>query len=142
MTDHSWEFRKEDSSVPWDGLNEMEGLDYGPFGDTFHRVLHIADWDETSTTANSNARSTAIHEIGHNWNQNEGNPFWNDFVAQNRQSKADNDYARSYGKTNKYEDWATCWEAYFGYHTTEYPATPSSVLNQKLAIVDQFFAHV
>jgi hypothetical protein len=102
-------------------------------------------------------RRTIYHEIGHNWD-NEG-PSWSTFLVLSGWSnpinaiafpsqfdmsldgawayKAGTEFAREYGKTNPYEDFATCFEQYFA--DLENGMTPSSgasgTLNSKLTWV-------
>lgn len=119
----------------------------------YDRRISILDWNEYSLDANDWARSTMIHEIGHNWDgtgyplASEPNPYWGRFTAEHdRSTKIDNfdnvdfespDFARDYGQTNAKEDWCTTWELYFG---ATGPATRSPILQAKLALVDAFFS--
>jgi hypothetical protein len=56
-----------------------------------------------------------------------------------RSYKKDAEFARGYGKTNPYEDYATTWEVYFmkQYHGT---ANGGNVVEEKLTALDAFLA--
>ncbi len=85
--------------------------------------------------------ATIVHEFGHNWDSaNEGNQYWYTFESLHNQSNSDVDYTRSYGQTNAKEDWATNWEVFFGYYEWAAPSVYSSLLVQKQAAVQNFFA--
>ncbi|MDX1945874.1 MAG: hypothetical protein SFU86_10795 [Pirellulaceae bacterium] len=124
---------KASSANPWSGLNST--LAGGK-----HR-LQIADWNENSPAANSAMQDTVLHEIGHNW-ENE-NRYWQDFLNISGwtqriprgyehlyysapkspvtgqgsgwyylQSKHGN-FVSSYGRTSPYEDFAEVFASYF-----------------------------
>ena len=85
LVDESLELIKESSSYDVPGRN-TEFYIPTPFGDYYYdREIRIRDWNEASDSANRSAKSTMIHEIGHNWDSNdEDNPFWNGFNATAR----------------------------------------------------------
>jgi Ca2+-binding RTX toxin-like protein len=139
-------FVKDDRDPDWSGLNETW---WSPSHSAWKRRIHMGEWDESDDDANWWARATAIHEIGHNWDSYDegdhfpdGDGYWHDFVDAHIDSTRshNDDWVRRYGEENRHEDWCTCWEATMGYRTGEFPDTPSAVLTQKLAIVDDFFA--
>jgi len=132
LCDSPLEFLKinQDPSISWNGLNQT-WWDLG-----WRRTILIKDWNEQNASENESRRRTICHEVGHNWNTDNGNPFWSQFEALNKASTNINGYARAYGMTNEKEDWATCWEAYLGYTI---PSNPSSLFQSKLKVVDDFF---
>lgn len=99
------------------------------------------------------------HEIGHNWDQVHENRTirqfqaisgWDQvyhrgdtastFTGDNWYFRANtSDFARSYGMSNPYEDYATTWETYFTYY---YHGTTlgNRVVRAKFAALDAFFA--
>ncbi|MEE2737404.1 MAG: calcium-binding protein [Planctomycetota bacterium] len=98
------------------------------------------------------------HEIGHNWDgENVNWSQWKDLsgwtttdMSSNSDYSVSNNgnwyylnsasFARSYGKTNPYEDWATSFAAYFMDYTDEnYSGAPGpSAISDKLEFVDSF----
>ena len=85
--------------------------------------------------------ATVVHEFGHNWDSAfEGNQYWPAFDLIHNQSDNNDDFTRSYGQTNAKEDWCTNWEVFFGYYEWAAPSIPSSLLQQKQAAVQNFFA--
>jgi hypothetical protein len=125
-------FYKAASNSGWSGLNSpVNGR---------HRI-YIADWDETNPAANRAAEDTVIHEIGHNWEDE--NRYWKKFLSlsgwtQNPpagkahlyyrapanpvtgqssgwcylKSKHEN-FTRDYARTSPKEDFAESFAAYF-----------------------------
>jgi hypothetical protein len=104
-----------------------------------------------------NIQRVVLHEIAHNWDDEgaywdrfkresgwEGNiPIVHDLFAPDGKVKSDDggwwrdadaDSAREYGRMNPMEDWATMWEAYFGYNGTN--------VSDKAEVLDDFFAHM
>jgi Ca2+-binding RTX toxin-like protein len=104
-----------------------------------------------------NIMRVVTHEIGHNWDDEspfyndwknlsgwEMNiPGWHDLFPPEDKVKSDDgnwwrdedaDFAREYGEMNPLEDFATMWEAYFGYNGTPVAA--------KVAHLDMFFNHM
>ena len=97
--------------------------------------IQIADWDATSEYYNYEAVDTIIHEIGHNWDNE--NRYWGNFLAisgwtqsvpngyQNyyygadrgwayrREAYTNNLFATTYARTNPYDDFAESFSAYF-----------------------------
>jgi Ca2+-binding RTX toxin-like protein len=67
------------------------------------------------------AGSTIAHELAHNWDTNDENPTFGDFIEISRWRRRvgrwtydpDADFANDYGRTNPYEDFATSFEVYF-----------------------------
>ncbi len=102
-----------------------------------NRKIQMVDWNELDPDESSYAKSTVIHEIAHNWDDNRGekNPYWNVWEQLNERSQSLNDFAREYGTKNVQEDWATTWEHYFN-PTME---DRSDLFKSKLDIVDRFF---
>jgi Ca2+-binding RTX toxin-like protein len=79
-------------------------------------------------------QSVAIHEIGHNWD--EESPFYNHWKALSGWEQSPTaQFARDYGKMNPLEDWATMWEAYFNFGGTE--RVPA-----KMTHLNTFFNHM
>ena len=124
-------------------------LDNTAWNDSYGRGcgIHMRDWIESDEDVNWYRRADVIHEIGHNWDSyaegdyhRAGDGYWHDFVDLHQDSDSNDDYVRSYGRESRFDDWCTCWEAYFGYRTSDYPATSSHVLQQKLDVVRRFFA--
>ncbi|MFZ1933494.1 MAG: calcium-binding protein [Thermoguttaceae bacterium] len=129
-------FLKESDTHGWTGVN------YDPSG-LGRRVIELSTFNESTSSGVWNAMSTAIHEICHNWDETiEGNPYMAQFTALDAASSHSNDYARSYGMYNVLEDWTTCCEAEMGFKTSEFPQHPSSILTQKLKLVDSFFNYL
>jgi Ca2+-binding RTX toxin-like protein len=64
---------------------------------------------------------TAIHELGHNWDESDENPTFGDFVEISHWRRVGSEwtftpgteFARDYGQTNPVEDFATSLEVYF-----------------------------
>jgi Ca2+-binding RTX toxin-like protein len=102
-------------------------------------------------------KMTAVHEIGHNWD--EESPFWDQWKQLSgwesnipgvhnllppagKQKSGDGfwwhngqaDFCREYGEMNPLEDWATMWEAYFGYGGQR--------VADKIDHLDTFFDHM
>jgi hypothetical protein len=121
------EFYKVKQNKEWDGKNS-----------TFHflfwkdRDISISD---SAFSSDSWAKAVVIHEVAHNFDPDDNNPYWSTFVVLHDKSDADNAFSRPYGKGNAKEDWATVWEAAFGFANRP----NSSVFRQKLAVVDAFF---
>ena len=137
FTDDALTFYKAaDTGQKWDGQNYWW---WQPF--EFNRKIYIKDWKEFDDGANRQARSTVIHEIGHNWDDTwgEDNPYMDAFEDLHDMSFSINDFARNYGMEDAKEDWCTCWEVYFGYTGL---VNPSPILTAKLAIVDAFFDYM
>ena len=113
--------------------------------------------DFAASQGSNNIKRVVTHEIGHNWDDE--SPFFNDWKAlsgwENNipglhdllppegKVKSDDggwwrdddaDFARDYGKMNPLEDWATMWEAYFGYNGT--------AVADKVDHLDMFFEHM
>lgn len=102
-----------------------------------------------SFTGDSIAAATTIHEMGHNWDDPEemGASRFTDWKALSgwkqsggnwTYSNTSAPFALSYGKTNPYEDWSTCWERYF---TVEYslPDTQNlKSIGNKYGFIDDF----
>jgi hypothetical protein len=140
----SLEFVKEAAGVGYAGMNEM-WWDFWSFG--WKRKIHIADWNEWVDNQNESRRRTVIHEIGHNWDSGSeadshphSDDYWDEFQQLHRASSHDNDFARLYGQTNVKEDWCTCLEVAMGYATAGFPDSPSTLLQDKLAVVNRFLA--
>lgn len=107
----------------------------GKFG---HRI-YLRDWNEDSSSANKSARCVLIHELGHNWDERGENPYWSSFERLHRQSgSSSSNYFDDYGKTDAHEDFATTWEAFFGY--TDQRGSRNSIKLAKLEAVDRLFA--
>ena len=103
----------------------------------FERQIHVR-----GDLSNESFGATIVHEFGHNWDSaTEGNQGWYAFEPLHDQSYTDDDYTRSYGQTNAKEDWATNWELFFGYYEWAAPSSPSWLLQQKQAAVQNFFAN-
>jgi hypothetical protein len=110
-----------------------------------------------ASQGSDNIQRVVVHEIGHNWDDE--SPFYNDWKALsgweghipgvhdlfppegkvksddgNWWRDEDADFARTYGEMNPLEDWATMWEAYFGYNGT--------AVSAKVAHLDDFFDHI
>jgi Ca2+-binding RTX toxin-like protein len=101
------------------------------------RQIHVR-----GNLSNESFGATIVHEFGHNWDSTgEGHQGWTAFDSLHSQSSTSSDYSRSYGQTNAREDWATNWELFFGYYEWAAPAVPSSILLQKQAAVQNFFAN-
>ena len=135
-------FVKASTSEDWDGLNEVW---WSPSASAWKRLIHVKDWAEGNSTADWFARGTAIHEIGHCWDSSlegdyhpDGDDYWHDFKDLHRDSDGINDYVRPYGMESRMEDFCTCLEAAMGYITTAFPASPSSNLNAKVDVLDDF----
>ncbi|HMP78948.1 MAG TPA: calcium-binding protein [Pirellulaceae bacterium] len=107
---------------------------------TYERTLRFAEWNENLTSANTNMKFAAIHEVSHSWDTpdeinnrlpGKGN-LWNQFLAISGWTKTNPNsqlYERSldgqwwylksakfvfnYSKTNPAEDWGTVWEIMF-----------------------------
>lgn len=104
------------------------------------------------------AQQVTYHEIGHNWDQVHENRTirqfqaisgWDQvyhrgdtastFTGDNWYFRASTtDFARNYGMSNPYEDYATTWETYFTYY---YHRTTlgNRVVRAKFAALDAFF---
>lgn len=153
--DYPLRFYKVQPNGDWVGLNNPSA--YG-------NEIYIIDWDEAVADENLYAMCTVAHEIGHNWDSNrearhhpmeDDWDYWDEFEELNDESEdisrddlraaldADStrstDYARPYGADNKRDDWCTCWEIALGY-VGVWKGTASDLLNDKLALVDRFFA--
>ncbi|MBN1124693.1 MAG: hypothetical protein JXA82_06785 [Sedimentisphaerales bacterium] len=132
---HALEFIKVKRNDEFDGRNsEFEFLFW------FDREIEIGDWNEYNDNANWDAHYTVIHEIAHNWDESaEQNPYWSQFSKLNKESSSLDDFARKYGMKNPKEDWATCWEAYFGCYSI---SEKSTLFQRKLELVDAFFSDI
>lgn len=111
----------------------------------WHRTIHLKegfvshDWVVT-------------HELAHNWDsadESDAHPtgldYWDGFEDLFDPAGPLNDFARSYGRTNAKEDWATCWELHkrdptFGADGDR--RVISDTLKEKLAIVRSFFEEI
>ena len=102
-----------------------------------NRKIQIADWNEFDSRENAKAKSTVIHEIAHNWDDNRGekNPYWNAWEQLHERSLTLNDFARSYGMTNAQEDWATMWVSHFNSTSNH----GSDLYQSKRDLVERFF---
>lgn len=103
------------------------------------------------TGGDAHAQRIVIHEVAHFWHGSDGetNPVWNVFEGLHNQSQkrpsdpseyGNPDFAKKYGETNVFEDWATVWELYFKYIPG--PATRSATLQAKLDVVRSFLLYV
>jgi Ca2+-binding RTX toxin-like protein len=101
----------------------------------------IRFFDSAFKTKSMPAGITAIHEIGHNWEDEHKN--WKQWLVlsgwtqdkpssknKSKYKKSENgkwwylksaEFARDYGKTNPKEDFATAWESYFIHELDYYP---------------------
>ena len=104
------------------------------------------------------------HEIGHNYDGEIRQDLWSQFLALSgwsqprfvkssmyagqhfdggdfenkgwyRTTNNRQEFARGYGGTNAYEDWATTWELYFNQNRSTRASNP--VLTAKLKLVDR-----
>lgn len=113
--------------------NVFSGRNYDLANGT-HKI-QIADWDATSEYYNKYAVDTIIHEIGHNWDNE--NRYWSNFLslsgwtqnvargyegyyyaadrgwAYRREAYTNNVFASTYARTNPYDDFAESFAAYF-----------------------------
>jgi hypothetical protein len=106
----------------------------------------------------ANVDVTVVHEIAHNWDEPQDNPFVTQFrnISNWRRSAAathtqsgdgnwfwqtstQNTFARAYGRWNPFEDWATTWEAVYARDRGSNPGS-LTINPQKTAVVDAFFA--
>lgn len=116
---------------PTTGEWEITSTDYT-------RLITFSDWDESSNYQNEIRVDTIVHEIGHNWDSGDeissalgtsASLIWDGFLNESGWTEnpadtsnytlstdgqwwylSDSEFARSYGRTNPYEDWATIWE--------------------------------
>ncbi|MCH2180058.1 MAG: hypothetical protein MK106_14770 [Mariniblastus sp.] len=110
-------------------------------GNTFHREIRFAEWNETVAWENDHIQSTVIHEIAHNWDSemeltavdSSWIGRWNNFTGlsdwtainpndsvnyslsldQQWWYSSNSTFFENYGRTNPYEDSATTWEFLF-----------------------------
>jgi hypothetical protein len=134
---------------------------------TYTRTIYFANWDETDDFVNGYMASTAIHEIGHNWDSaleiqsalNPNSALWSQFVDLSgwRESAPSNpsgynlsldgqwwylegsQFAEYYGRTNPREDWSTVWELYFEAGGPAGAPSGQANLKAKLNKVDDLF---
>lgn len=134
---------------------------------TYHREIHILEWDETSSWYNEQFQSVTLHEIGHNWDSAlelasisaGAEALWETFLAESDWLsenpgdpgayslsldgqwwyRSDAIFAENYGRTNPYEDWSTVWELYFDADADE---GLRALLADKLGLLQQFFSFV
>ena len=124
-------------------------------GNTFHREIRFADWNETEAWQNDHIQSTVIHEIAHNWDSEmeltNANASWigrwNNFTGlsgwtntnpndsvnyslsldQQWWYSSNSTFFENYGRTNPYEDSATTWEFLFSGDSTADPILQSKL---------------
>ncbi|NUQ61379.1 MAG: hypothetical protein HUU20_02755 [Pirellulales bacterium] len=114
----------------------------------WHQIL-IFDWDESIAWMNYLYESVIVHELAHNWDSYfemfwKGTTesaaaleaFW--YLHESSDPTSSEDYPSEYAMTGFREDWAETWAAYFGYRKS--PSACDSILAQKLAAIDRFFA--
>jgi Ca2+-binding RTX toxin-like protein len=113
--------------------NQFAGRNFDQSNGT--HFIQIADWNESNAQLNAHAVDTVIHEIGHNWDNE--NRYWNNFLAisgwtqrvapgtQNQYYAAENGwayrrsahhnnlFASAYARTNPHDDFAVSFAAYF-----------------------------
>jgi hypothetical protein len=104
---------------------------------------------------------SVYHEIGHNWEDPSDNKYWNTFTGLSgwtyaptspnptlftQAAETDTDwwfkkgtaFARDYGRTNPWEDWATSVEAYFSQTYTHEMEAGADLAPAKVNVVNQF----
>ena len=142
---------KAHDSHGWSGLNSVKaGV----------RSIHMADFNYKNAAETKSAISTMVHEIAHNW-EKEG-PVWNEFKSKSawrtyggsgfvRSRDGDwyyhrNDtFARPYGQTNPYEDFATTMQVYHsiwlehGRDGIYGSAGAATGIQSKLKVIDKLF---
>lgn len=151
---------KASEAYAWSGLNRT----YVQNG-RWYREIYIADFNAADAADTAAAVSTMVHEIAHNWDSESGG-FWTTFKSKsawtNQNPNSGNYYrstdgkwwyhknsvfARDYGRTNPYEDFATAMQVYHqiylqygraGIYDT--PAYNSGIAG-KLQVIDSLFEH-
>jgi hypothetical protein len=124
--------------------------------------VSIGGWNQDgviSLTGSANLIMTTYHEIAHNWDEPAENRFIESFralsgwqqtggVGLSRASGSSgwyyrdgSEFARSYGRFDPLEDFATTWESYFNrrWHGNQFPFYQNFV-PAKHAALDRFFA--
>lgn len=130
---------------------------------TYQREILIADWDVNNEFRNNQQPELVIHEIAHNWdsdveiraNAPSRPSAWTSFRNNGRWSETrlnsdyirssdrqwwyhrNEEFARDYGRTNPFEDFASVWELYFSIDNIS--DEPSSSIRSKLTQVDRLF---
>jgi hypothetical protein len=140
-------------SEGWSGLNVPSAGKH---------KIYIADWDESSTAANEAAKDTVLHEIGHNWEDE--NRYWGDFLRCSGWTRTipsgkaylyyaapsspvtgkfsgwyylksrHGNFASDYARTSPYEDFAETFASYF------MGETHGGVLTTKFAFMNSWLA--
>lgn len=125
----------------------------------------VAAWNAGSNIAMTDvamvnpdaAMATALHEIAHNWHYEATNPFYKDFLSLSgwRRNggpgftrstdgqwhyRSDARFFEDYGRTNPWEDFATCFEAAFLYVTNKIDFSAIEPVMPKIQNVMQFVA--
>jgi hypothetical protein len=98
------------------------------------------DLDDLAFTDKLGPQATIIHELGHNWDTKDENPTIRDFYELSHWRKIKGAwtfnpaaaFARDYGKTSPFEDFATSFEVYFS------KTKPKSQWQAKWNYVDRF----
>jgi hypothetical protein len=115
---------------------------------------NIAMTDVAMATPDA-ALATVFHEIAHNWNYEANNPLYKDFLALSgwRRNggpgftrstdgqwhyRSDARFFDDYGRTNPWEDFATCFEAAFLYVTNKIDFSAIDPVMPKVQNVLQF----
>jgi Ca2+-binding RTX toxin-like protein len=102
------------------------------------------DLDNEAFTDPIGPTATIVHELGHNWDTKDENPTIRDFFELSHWRKIKGAwtfnpaavFARDYGKTNPFEDFATSWEVYFS------KTKPVSQWRVKWDYMDRFFTGI
>lgn len=112
---------------------------------------------DSAFSSDSLAAATAIHEIGHNWDEERGSAGyaewkglsgWTTSSGSGKVKSGDGQwyhsssasFALSYGKTNPREDWCTAWERYFTlYYSLPDTQSLKSIGTAKYNHLDAFF---
>ena len=149
-------FNREITHKSWNWLKFRYDVSYS-------REIHMDDWNEGSASANAEAISTMIHEIGHNWDSageisafmSDKAGLWDTFKTisnwrvVNGQWTSDPNagYARNYGRTQPVEDYATMWERYFSIHESRgwtgvrgWDGISNGNVQSKLNVLDDLFS--
>jgi len=137
------------------GQYKWDEFDHG--GGEWHTVIQVKDWLQDLWLDQEESLGNTLHELGHNWGYHHdcgetpahpaGFEYWTPFVALHEESHPDDpdylgDFVSEYGSRNPREDWSTGWEVAFGYYKSHYNTDPSERLEEKLAIIDEFFAEL